>query len=147
DPMVDCTESKKRYRADQLTCVPVKVDSSEFGDTNQIGFVAIVGGRSELVELLEAGRKRLFARIEEAFKKRKLTVTMGEERPYLGLEAYERATVLGPDATQPGTLTEPRQFNLMFESHAGPIQTEENKVYLRPETAQGIFVNYRNVLD
>jgi glycyl-tRNA synthetase len=44
-------------------------------------------------------------------------------------------------------LTEPRQFNLMFETHAGAIQTEENKVYLRPETAQGIFVNFHNVLD
>ncbi|QEL18182.1 glycine--tRNA ligase [Limnoglobus roseus] len=44
-------------------------------------------------------------------------------------------------------LTEPRAFNLMFESHAGPIASEENKVYLRPETAQGIFANYRNVLN
>ena len=44
-------------------------------------------------------------------------------------------------------LTEPRAFNLMFESHAGAIQSEENKVYLRPETAQGIFVNFKNVLD
>src|SRR6478609_3699894 len=44
-------------------------------------------------------------------------------------------------------LTEPRAFNLMFESHAGPIASEENKVWLRPETAQGIFANYRNVLD
>jgi len=35
----------------------------------------------------------------------------------------------------------------MFESHAGPIASDENKVYLRPETAQGIFANYRNVLD
>src|SRR5207248_1382054 len=44
-------------------------------------------------------------------------------------------------------LTEPRAFNLMFESHAGAIQSEENKVYLRPETAQGIFANFKNVLD
>jgi glycyl-tRNA synthetase len=44
-------------------------------------------------------------------------------------------------------LTDPRPFNLMFESHAGAVQTEENKVYLRPETAQGIFVNFHNVLD
>ena len=44
-------------------------------------------------------------------------------------------------------LTEPRTFNLMFESHAGPIASEDNKVYLRPETAQGIFVNFKNVLD
>lgn len=46
-----------------------------------------------------------------------------------------------------GDLTEPRQFNLMFESHAGPIQSDDNKVYLRPETAQGIFVNFHNVVD
>jgi glycyl-tRNA synthetase len=44
-------------------------------------------------------------------------------------------------------LTEARKFNLMFESHAGAIQSEENKVYLRPETAQGIFANFKNVLD
>jgi glycyl-tRNA synthetase len=46
-----------------------------------------------------------------------------------------------------GDLTEPRQFNLMFESHAGAVQDESSKVYLRPETAQGIFVNFRNVVD
>ncbi len=46
-----------------------------------------------------------------------------------------------------GNLTPPRQFNLMFESHAGALQDEASKVYLRPETAQGIFVNYKNVLD
>jgi glycyl-tRNA synthetase len=46
-----------------------------------------------------------------------------------------------------GDLTEPRQFNLMFESHAGAVQDESSKVYLRPETAQGIFANFRNVVD
>jgi len=44
-------------------------------------------------------------------------------------------------------LTEPRDFNLMFKSHAGPLESEENKVYLRPETAQSIFVNFKNVLE
>ncbi|RMF74062.1 MAG: glycine--tRNA ligase, partial [Planctomycetota bacterium] len=44
-------------------------------------------------------------------------------------------------------LTEPRAFNLMFESHAGALQDASSKVYLRPETAQGIFVNFKNVLD
>ena len=41
----------------------------------------------------------------------------------------------------------PEQFNLMMVSYAGTQQTEENLVYLRPETAQGIFLNYKNVLD
>jgi glycyl-tRNA synthetase len=45
-----------------------------------------------------------------------------------------------------GELSEPRQFNLMFETYVGPVQDESNKAYLRPETAQGIFINFKNVL-
>jgi len=63
------------------------------------------------------------------------------------LQAYERAIVLGPDASSPGTLTDPRQFNLMFETFIGAMQDSSSKAYLRPETAQGIFCNYKNVLD
>ena len=44
-------------------------------------------------------------------------------------------------------LTEPRAFNLMFKSFAGPLESEENLVYLRPETAQAIFVQFKNVLE
>ncbi len=46
-----------------------------------------------------------------------------------------------------GELTEPRQFNLMFTTHLGPVQDSGSVVYLRPETAQGIFVNFKNVVD
>ena len=42
-------------------------------------------------------------------------------------------------------LTEPRNFNLMFKTHMGPVEDEGSIVYLRPETAQGIFVNFENV--
>ena len=55
-----------------------------------------------------------------------------------------------PDARCPvcgnkGTLTEPRQFNLMFKTFMGPVEESAAVVYLRPETAQGIYVNYLNV--
>jgi glycyl-tRNA synthetase len=43
-------------------------------------------------------------------------------------------------------LTDPRQFNLMFETFMGPVREDAAKIYLRPETAQGIFVNFKNVL-
>jgi glycyl-tRNA synthetase len=43
-------------------------------------------------------------------------------------------------------LTDPRQFNLMFETHIGPVAGAGSEVYLRPETAQGIFINFKNVL-
>jgi glycyl-tRNA synthetase len=46
-----------------------------------------------------------------------------------------------------GELTEPRQFNLMFKTFMGPVEDEASVVYLRPETAQGIFVNFENVLN
>ena len=52
-----------------------------------------------------------------------------------------------PNCGETGTFTEPRQFNLMFETHVGPVQSDENRVHLRPETAQGIFVNFNNVLN
>ena len=44
-------------------------------------------------------------------------------------------------------LTEPRPFNLMFKSFAGPVESEDNVVYLRPETAQAIFAQFKNVLE
>ena len=44
-------------------------------------------------------------------------------------------------------LTEPRQFNLMFKTYVGPVESEENVAYLRPETAQAIFVQFKNVLE
>ena len=46
-----------------------------------------------------------------------------------------------------GELSPPRNFNLMFETHMGPVAEEGNVVYLRPETAQGIFINFKNVLN
>jgi len=51
-----------------------------------------------------------------------------------------------PDDINKEDLTEPRQFNLMFETNIGPVKNENSTVYLRPETAQGIFVNFENVL-
>ncbi|HUN56975.1 MAG TPA: glycine--tRNA ligase, partial [Candidatus Binataceae bacterium] len=46
-----------------------------------------------------------------------------------------------------GELTEARRFNLMFKTFMGPVEDSANVVYLRPETAQGIFANFANVID
>jgi len=51
-----------------------------------------------------------------------------------------------PNCGKKDTFTEARQFNLMFKTHAGPIESEGTVAYLRPETAQGIFTNFTNVL-
>lgn len=52
-----------------------------------------------------------------------------------------------PSCGKRDTFTEPRQFNLMFQTHAGPVAGDGAEVYLRPETAQGMFINFRNVLE
>jgi glycyl-tRNA synthetase len=52
-----------------------------------------------------------------------------------------------PRCGQKGWLTEPRQFNLMFKTFMGPVEDQASLTYLRPETAQGIFVNFANVLN
>ncbi|MBK7406475.1 MAG: glycine--tRNA ligase [Phycisphaerales bacterium] len=62
-------------------------------------------------------------------------------------EARPGDQVPSPFTGKPGSLTEPRQFNLMFFTYTGATATEDDKVYLRPETAQGIFVQFKNVVD
>ena len=52
-----------------------------------------------------------------------------------------------PDSCKKEDLTEPRQFNLMFKTNVGPIEDGESFAYLRPETAQQIFTNFKNVVD
>jgi len=51
-----------------------------------------------------------------------------------------------PNCGNKGTFTEPRQFNGMLRTHLGPVEDSSGLAYLRPETAQGIFVNYKNIL-
>lgn len=52
-----------------------------------------------------------------------------------------------PNCGKSGTFGQPRQFNMMFKTSAGSVQDEDSTVYLRPETAQGMFTNYKNILD
>ncbi|MGH9209945.1 MAG: glycine--tRNA ligase [Acidimicrobiales bacterium] len=52
-----------------------------------------------------------------------------------------------PNCGARDSFTEARQFNLMFKTHAGPVENEGAVAYLRPETAQGMFVNFKNVLE
>ena len=60
--------------------------------------------------------------------------------------ALKAAKVLDSSDGKPGDWTEPRSFNLMFKTQVGPVADAESFAYLRPETAQGMFVNFKNVL-
>jgi glycyl-tRNA synthetase len=142
DWMVDCRQSKGRYRADHLRCYRVSARSN--GDATCIGFVASLAEPEEFAGSLSNSFQK---KVEKAFGKTGLEISASESIPFTKLEVDERAAVLGPDASELGTLTEPREFNLMFPTSVGALAGEEGRAYLRPETAQGIFVNFKNVLD
>lgn len=127
DPMADCRESKARYRADHLMVyLPTSGEGTAY---------AFLEGEPAVAE------KRI--------RKAKSDTANFSVVPFTDLPLDQIATVWGPDATKAGTLTEPRQFNLMFKTFIGAMsgEGEDNTAYLRPETAQGIFINYKNVVD
>lgn len=165
DPMQTCRQCKKLLRADQVLGMLAESDwvkdlHSSFTPTttpplvydyNTVGLKqwAIKRGKKlvpgfALVrnpdKTLAAVAERLNARVNpqpDFYDLLRFLAT--EDRDATGLQL--------PCPYCGGDLTEPRQFNLMNETYTGAIQSEENKAYLRPETAQGIFVNFRNVLD
>jgi len=142
DPMVDCKETKARYRADQLAVI-YAWDVEEGGDNTQaeVHFAFVAADEASYENAMKkAKRYAKKAHLNLVENPPVLPFTSGEFDGRLGY-------IVGPDTETPGTLTEPRAFNLMFQTYVGAIQDAANVAYLRPETAQGIFVNFRNVLD
>ncbi len=125
DPMLDCRETKGRYRADQIFALKHKSDESA---------------------LMFAYHEGAPAPAERKVKK----IAKGDTVDYeavalldIPLDHYDK--LVGPDTNEPGTLTEPRAFNLMFKTFIGPVEESSSIAYLRPETAQGIFAQFGNV--
>jgi glycyl-tRNA synthetase len=152
DPMVDCKETKARYRADHITIFAMEWVRPEGGAEQLTPFFATVANSKAPDDELIAPHKKMISEMRkkppqpgQSFRVTRVECGLDGKPAIYSSDIRSQTIIQG--ATQPGTLTEPRGFNLMFESHAGPIQTDENKVYLRPETAQGIFANYRNVLN
>jgi len=142
DPMVDDRETKQRYRADHLVCALATV-RRKGGDVQEIGWLAVLSGDDAVEQFVKRAEK--LARKSGGGE---VVAPAAEELvPFTKLSAEQRARVWGPESTGPGTLTEPRDFNLMFETFVGALQSEDSKAYLRPETAQGIFLQYKNVVD
>jgi len=136
DPRVDCKACKSRFRADHLRAHKV------------------VFSQSPDMEFFFSGIGDNWDQIREQNQKKfdKLVEARGRALSFHGADAEQwdddfRQNVPCPSCGEKGCLTEPRQFNLMFESETGAVSGETMKVYLRPETAQGIFLNYKNVLD
>lgn len=151
DPMVDCKKCRRRFRADKVFFAPL-------GQTpvlNIDGKGAVQGPdfTPERILSCEANDKKeaieLFKeQVAILTKKKKLPASaVYSERAFDAMQVLKNWRLPCPHCGDEGELTDPRQFNLMFETYVGAIRDEENKAYLRPETAQGIFANFKNVLD
>ena len=143
DPLIDNRDSKKRYRADvliedQIAKYEEKIDKEiakarkRFGDSfDEAKF------RETNPRVIEHQKKR------DALHERYTEAMQGPD-----LEALKQI-IIDEEIVDPisGTKnwTDVRQFNLMFSTEMGSTSDATNKIYLRPETAQGIFVNYLNV--
>ena len=134
DYMVDCRDTKKRYRHDQLNGRWVEAKGQKV-------FVTAAAGDDE--------QEVITKRALKFFKLRAKNIDDlkwdGDVVCLTSIDDFSQ--VVGPDAKTVGTLTEPREFNLMFKTYVGALSGEEGAAFLRPETAQGIFVNFKNVLD
>ena len=168
DPMVDCKQCKARFRADQLVRYTI-VTSTGIPEVpmtpptamreyvrpreNIAGMIVAESGASP-ENIQTAVRRELGSKRAKLVDRGALFVQDGN-RSYMMLTGPDMETdqeqgPLAPGDPCPvcgGELTEPRKFNLMFKSHAGAAEDSASVVYLRPETAQGIFANYKNVLD
>ncbi|QDT64965.1 glycine--tRNA ligase [Calycomorphotria hydatis] len=151
DMMVDCRETKGRYRFDHVVgryAIANKApgDGSAAKEGKKY-FITISGSFDDTEDAL-------IQRALEFFKlKKKYADTIAWEGEITPLsdavksDEFDWANTVGPEAKAVGTLTEPREFNLMFKTTLGALGGEDDAAFLRPETAQGIFVNFKNILD
>ncbi len=143
DPLIDNKDSKKRYRADQL--IEVYAEKIELKIKKDVAKARKRFGEAFDESQFRTTNQRIIdrqKRIDEILK-RLATAMKNEDMDDLKtqIEEYEIAC---PESGS-RSWTEVRQFNLMFSTQLGNIAGEEGKLYLRPETAQGIFVNFLNV--
>ncbi len=140
DPMCDCLLTKKRFRADQI-------DPQSGIAYHYTGARDTVTGRQideTYSVLLPPGKPAESAR-KTATQFYLLRGLLNVELLGEMTEKIENSQRFNPD--NGSLLTEPRAFNLMFKTYVGPVADEENVAYLRPETAQAIFAQFKNVLE
>lgn len=143
DPMIDNKDSKKRYRADVLVeeyiekyrdkiKKEVKKGHKRFGDDfDEVQFLATnpnVKRNQDKIDQLESQLTEIL-RSDDLESLKGMIEELGIACPVSGSKEW----------------TDVRQFNLMFSTEMGSVAGDAAKIYLRPETAQGIFVNFSNV--
>ncbi len=154
DMMVDCKECKSRFRVDHIK-VALQTAVDKDGRTVLVGVETFVPDTATGLALSKTKASKLEKSLK-AFANDNGVEPVGDqevvELPVFAAmqEAgkFETPTPITPGCPQcGGELTDPREFNLMFKTIIGALGGEEDAAFLRPETAQGMFVNFKNVMD
>jgi glycyl-tRNA synthetase len=147
DLMVDCLLTKKRFRADQIEPQSGTVfkyagaESKEGGWSVDKPFAVLVRKGEHPDRARKVARQFYTLDLADDARGALDAVILKED----GQEQVENSTRFNPE--NGSAVTEPRPFNLMLKTYVGPVQTEDNVAYLRPETAQAIFVQFKNALE
>jgi glycyl-tRNA synthetase len=153
DPLVECRSTNKRFRADQIEKLSgtvytfAGIEDHSRPQSSPTGEITYPILKEEFCVLDVSGGKELKA------LERKVVHPFYEKRfgniPFkpvlIKTEPVENSTAFNPE--NGAQLSEPRVFNLMLKTYIGPVQDESAVTYLRPETAQAMFVQFKNVLD
>lgn len=143
DPMIDNKDSKKRYRADQL--IEEYLDKIEDKINKEINKAVKKFGDSFDEEKFRQTNPRVLANQKKIDETRARYIKALENDDLKELRQIIVDTEIACPISGSKNWTDVRQFNLMFETKLGSISDEASTIYLRPETAQGIFVNFLNV--
>ena len=134
DPMVDCKKCKARFRADKVFTV-----IAQDGDNVVLSAGVEADGPEQAKEAATAGaNSKTRRRLEQHAERLVWTIFRADKMP-------EGQSALCPLCG--GELTPARKFNMMFKTFVGAMEDSSSLAYLRPETAQGIFANFKNVVD
>jgi glycyl-tRNA synthetase len=161
DPMVDCRECKSRYRIDHLfgemsekkLKAIYKFLLSDAGPTSlqidEISTIKIFLNPNEFAAQVQQTAPALAEEVDllrDKSRQADFMTYLSDRLPTLFEELVQNELITCPNCGRTKSLTAPRNFNLMFETYIGPVKDQANAVFLRPETAQGIFVNFLNVM-
>lgn len=143
DPLIDNKDSKKRYRADVL--IEDYVEKQRQKADKEIAKARKKFGENfdeKMFRETNPRVKRYLTEVEETLHRMARSL---ENEDFADVKALIEEKGIACPVSGSKNWTDVRQFNLMFDTQLGSTADSGNKIYLRPETAQGIFVNYLNV--
>lgn len=134
DPMIDCKSCKARFRLDTL--------GEQFSEKKKEKAIKAV---KELLTETDEYKQEILQKILDDYDNLDEQVETILENEEIAFDLLSQFNC--PNCGAKDSFTSPRNFNLMFKTFLGSVENQDNAIFMRPETAQGIYVNFLNVLN